>query len=206
MISALLTLALNQSQELIPVNFDQVTIMPKTGEEVGVLETGKGKIVFMFFPQVAPKHVSQVKMLLKNGTYTGTRFHRCISNFMIQGGDPKSKNLKLSNEWGTGGFDDKSRNEINIKAEFSELKHLRGVLSMARSGDPDSASSQFFIVQKAYPSLDGEYTAFGKVVTGLSIVDKIALTGPKNLQLNGTVEPSKAVVVKKAYLAKWPVK
>lgn len=179
---------------------------PKDGDDVAILETSAGKVVVMFYPTKAPNHVKNFLMLAGKGFYNGTRFHRCISGFMIQGGDPKSKDLKMASEWGTGGNMDKNGKEINVLAEFNDVKHVRGVLSMARSASPDSASSQFFIMVADNPGLDGQYTAFGKVVSGLDIVDKIVATGPADPNLNGSVEPSKAVVLKSAKVAKWPVK
>jgi|CXWL01.1.fsa_nt_gi cyclophilin family peptidyl-prolyl cis-trans isomerase len=178
---------------------------PKNGEEVGVFDTEKGKIVFMFFPDKAPKHVAQMKKLLKDGFYTGTRFHRCMNNFMIQGGDPKSKDIAMAGMWGQSGYVENGK-EVNIPAEFNDIKHLRGVCSAARSQDPNSASSQFFMMHAASSGLDGQYSAWGQVLSGMDAVDKIVLTGDPNPQANGAVEPSAAIVIKKASLEKWPVK
>jgi len=181
--------------------------MPVDGEEVAVLETAKGKIVVMFYPQVAPKTVENFKTLAKKGFYDGTRFHRCIANFMIQGGDPNSKDLAKAGMWGTGGNTDASGNEINVPGETGmKLLHKRGVISMANSGSPESASSQFFLMQQDYPSLDGGYTSFGKIVKGIEVVDEIVKTGSSNPADNGSVPPEKAVVLKKATIEKWPVK
>ncbi|MDI9638593.1 peptidylprolyl isomerase [Kamptonema cortianum] len=178
---------------------------PTEGEEVAVLETESGKIVVMFYPDVAPKHVENFKSLVSSGFYDGTRFHRCMPGFMIQGGDPKTKDVALQHEWGTGGnmVDGK---EKTIPAEFNSISHERGILSMARSNDPNSASSQFFLMHQVSPFLDGQYTAFGKVVSGLEVIDRIVATGPTDPNLNGTVDPRKAVVLKKATIQKWPVK
>ena len=126
---------------------------------------GYGTIHLELYGDVAPRTVSNFVRLAKRGFYDGLTFHRIIDGFMIQGGDPDAN--------GTGG----SKREI--KGEFSEngfennLKHERGVISMARGNDPDSASSQFFIVQTTYPSLDGKYAAFGKVTSGMEFVDMI---------------------------------
>jgi peptidyl-prolyl cis-trans isomerase B (cyclophilin B) len=205
MISALLTLALiQQSQELIPVHFDQEVIKPADGDEVGIIETTKGKIIVMFFPQVAPNHVKNFIKLSKDGFYNGTRFHRCIPGFMIQGGDPNSRKLDASDLWGTGGPIDSSGNRLSVNAEFSKLKHLRGVLSMARSSDPNSAGSQFFIMQANYPSLDGKYSAFGKVLEGMDVVDEIVKLG--NREDNGSVVPKNAVEINTVTIEKWPLK
>lgn len=206
MIPALLTLALTpQSQELISVNFDQEMIKPVEGDDIAVIETTKGKITAMFFPQVAPNHVANFVKLSKEGFYNGTRFHRCIPGFMIQGGDPNSRKLDASDLWGTGGPIDVSGNRISVKAEFSQLKHLRGVLSMARSSDPNSAGSQFFIMHATAASLDGKYSAFGKVIDGIEIIDEIVKTGPADRQKNGSVPPKDAVEITKVTITKWPL-
>jgi peptidyl-prolyl cis-trans isomerase B (cyclophilin B) len=176
---------------------------PKAGEEVGVIDTAKGKIVVMFRPDKAPKHVANFKMLANRKFYDGTRFHRCIPGFMIQGGDPNSKNLSQASMWGSGG-NVVGGSEVNVDLEPSDLKHEEGVLSMARSGDPNSASSQFFIMHAANTGLDGQYSAFGKVVSGQEVVDKIVLTGDANN--NGAVVPEMAVVVKSIRIVKWPIK
>lgn len=207
MLSALLTLALAQPSQdaLIPVTFDQVVIKPSEGEEVAVMDTTKGKIVLMFFPQVAPKHVANFINLSRTEFYNGTRFHRCMPGFMIQGGDPNSRKLEVADLWGTGGPQDESGRRLSVNAEFSKLKHLRGVLSMARSSDPNSAGSQFFIMHADYSSLDGQYSAFGKVVEGLDVVDEIVKTGPTDRTKNGSVIPKDAVQINKVTIAKWPL-
>lgn len=176
---------------------------PKDGEEVGVFETDKGRIVFMFFPDKAPNHVAQVKKLIGKGFYDGTRFHRCIDGFMVQGGDPNSRDLGKSSMWGSGGYVENGK-EVTVKAEFTDIQHKRGVLSAARSQSIDSASSQFFIMHKDTKSLDGQYSAWGQVLSGMDAVDKIVVTG--DAANNGAVKPEDAVVLKSAKLAKWPVK
>lgn len=178
--------------------------MPKDGDDVAVMETSMGRIVLMFFPDNAPKHVANFKGLVKDKFYDGVRFHRCIKNFMIQGGDPNSKELAKAGLWGTGGHMVDGK-EVTIPAEFeSGIPHVRGVLSMARSQDPNSASSQFFIMHDNAPFLDGKYSSFGKVVSGMDVVDQIVMTGDPND--NGHVEPEKAVVIKSVKLEKWPLK
>jgi peptidyl-prolyl cis-trans isomerase B (cyclophilin B) len=176
---------------------------PADGDEVAVIETGKGRIIVMFYPQVAPNHVANFKELANKKFYDGTRFHRCIPGFMIQGGDPKSKSMDMAGEWGTGGnmVDGK---EKQVMAEFSGLKHTRGVLSMARSMDPNSASSQFFLMHQDSAQLDGKYSAFGRIVSGQEVVDEIVKTGDPNN--NGAVQPNEAVLVKTIRIATWPVK
>lgn len=160
-----------------------------------LLETEKGNITVKFFPEKAPMHVANFKELVKSGFYDGMRFHRCIPGFMIQSGDPKSKDLGMYNEWGTGG-NVIDGIEKRVKAEFNDTNHKRGILSMARSADPDSASSQFFIMQQDTPGLNGEYSAFGEVVSGMDVVDQIVVTGDPNE--NGRVKADEAIILKKA--------
>lgn len=131
-----------------------------------IMETTMGNIELEFFPDKAPKHVKNFIKLAQDDFYDGTRFHRVIPGFMIQGGDPNSKSDDKSKH-GTGGPG------YSIDAEFNDTKHLRGILSMARSSDPDSAGSQFFIMTDNAPHLDGQYTAFGRVTKGMDVVDKI---------------------------------
>jgi len=176
---------------------------PAEGEEVAVLETGKGRIILMFFPDKAPKHVERFKMLANKKFYDGTRFHRCIPGFMIQGGDPNSKDLSKSNMWGTGGYSDGGA-ERNVPAEFNDINHVAGILSAARSSDPNSASSQFFLMQGTAASLNGQYSAYGKVVSGQDVVDAIVVTGDAGN--NGAVVPKEAIVLKSVTIQKWPVK
>ncbi len=179
---------------------------PAEGDEVAVLETDEGRIILMFYPQVAPNHVENFKSLVKEGFYDGTRFHRCIPGFMIQGGDPNSSDINLSANWGVGGKLNEDGSERNVKFEGNtKIKHDRGVLSMARSpGDYNSASSQFFIMVADNPGLDGEYSSFGRVVEGMDVADKIVKTG--DAENNGKVQPQDAVLIKKATIQTWPVK
>jgi peptidyl-prolyl cis-trans isomerase B (cyclophilin B) len=136
------------------------------GKEVAVIETTHGNIKLEFFEDKAPGHVKNFKDLANKDFYNGTTFHRVIPGFMIQGGDPNSKSDDRSSH-GTGGPGH------TIDAEFNDVKHERGVLSMARSQDPNSAGSQFFICVKDAFFLDGQYTAFGKVIEGMDVADKI---------------------------------
>jgi len=131
-----------------------------------VIETKFGKIELKFFPEKAPNHVNNFIELAKKGFYDGTTFHRIIPNFMIQGGDPNSKDHDKSKH-GTGGPG------YAVKAEFNDIPHKKGILSMARSMDPDSAGSQFFICAAEARSLDRKYTVFGEVASGIEVVDKI---------------------------------
>lgn len=141
-----------------------------TTNEVAVIKTTAGEMVVEFWPEVAPKTVENFKTLAKKGFYDGTAFHRVIKDFMIQGGDPLTKDPSQEARWGTGdpGY--------KIKAEFNERSHTRGVLSMARSNDPDSAGSQFFICHGNPTFLDRKYTTFGKVIKGDDVLEKIGTT------------------------------
>jgi peptidyl-prolyl cis-trans isomerase B (cyclophilin B) len=139
-------------------------------DEVAVIKTSEGTMVVEFWPDVAPKTVENFKKLAKEGFYNGTAFHRVIRDFMIQGGDPLTKDASKEAMWGTGdpGY--------KIKAEFNDKSHTKGVISMARSADPDSAGSQFFICHGNPTFLDHQYTAFGKLIKGEDVLDKIATT------------------------------
>ena len=136
--------------------------------EVAVIKTTEGEMVIEFWPDVAPKTVENFKTLAKKGFYDGTCFHRVIKDFMIQGGDPLTKDPSQEGSWGTGGPG------YQIKAEFSDRHHDRGVISMARSQNPDSAGSQFFICHGNPRFLDKQYTAFGKLIKGDDVLEKIA--------------------------------
>lgn len=135
-----------------------------------VIETEKGTIKAELYPDVAPITVANFQKLVSEGFYDGLTFHRIIEGFMIQGGDPKGN--------GSGGSPDKIKGEFLANGVENNLKHERGVLSMARSNAMDSASSQFFIMQEAAPHLDGLYAAFGKVTEGIEVVDKIVEETP----------------------------
>ena len=136
------------------------------GKAIAVIETVHGTIKLEFFDDLAPGHVKNFKDLAGKGFYDGTTFHRVVPGFMIQGGDPNSKTGNRSSH-GSGGPG------YTIDAEFNDVKHERGVLSMARSGEPNSAGSQFFICVKDAFFLDGQYTAFGRVIEGMDVADKI---------------------------------
>lgn len=138
--------------------------------EVAIIKTSEGEMVLEFWSDVAPGHVENFKKLAKQGFYNGTCFHRVIRDFMIQGGDPNTKDESKQRSWGTGGPG------YQIKAEFNDKAHVRGVLSMARSSDPNSAGSQFFICHGDPRFLDRQYTAFGKLIKGDEVLEKIATT------------------------------
>lgn len=159
--------------------------------EIAVLDTSMGKITIEFFPNAAPKHVENFKTLARKGFYDGVKFHRVIKGFMIQAGDPNSKDNDPSND-GTGNAG------YTLKNEFNSISHKRGIVSMARGGHSvDSASCQFFIMHKDNPSLDNQYTVFGRVISGMETVDKIAET-PTGARDN----PVTPVVIKKVTLEK----
>jgi peptidyl-prolyl cis-trans isomerase B (cyclophilin B) len=138
----------------------------KMSEQQAIIRTKLGDITLKFFPEVAPNHVNNFIELAKKGFYNGTIFHRVVPKFVIQGGDPNSKNPDRSKH-GMGGPG------YQAKAEFNKKPHRRGTLSMARSAHPDSAGSQFFICVADSSFLDGQYTVFGEVVKGIEVVDKI---------------------------------
>ncbi len=143
--------------------------MPEATQSRAIIETKFGEMEVEFLPDKAPGHVKNFLDLAGKGFYDGTTFHRVIPGFMIQGGDPNTKDSKASRDrHGTGGPGH------SVKAEFNDTSHKRGVLSMARSSDPDSAGSQFFICVKDSAFLDRQYTAFGRVVRGMEVADKIA--------------------------------
>ena len=131
-----------------------------------IIKTNLGNIKFNLLPDIAPETVRNFSQLVKSGFYNETLFHRVIPGFMIQGGDPNTKNPDKST-WGQGGPGH------NLKAEFSPRSHLRRIVSMARATDPDSAGSQFFIVTSDSTFLDKQYTVFGEVVEGMEVADKI---------------------------------
>jgi cyclophilin family peptidyl-prolyl cis-trans isomerase len=158
--------------------------------EVAVIETSKGTIEIAFMEDKAPGHVKNFKDLANKKFYDGTTFHRVIPGFMIQGGDPNSKSPdKSKHGMGDPGY--------SIKAEFNDVPHARGIVSMARSGHPDSAGSQFFIVVKDSNFLDGKYTVFGKVTQGMDVVDQI-VNAPRDPRDN----PNERIEMKRVKIEK----
>ena len=143
---------------------------PTAAKEVAVVKTSEGEMVLEFWPDVAPGHVENFKKLAKKGYYDGQCFHRVIKGFMIQGGDPNTKDESKKASWGQGGPG------YTIKAEFNKKPHVRGTLSMARTPDPNSAGSQFFICHGTPSFLDGQYTVFGQLIKGDDVLEKIATT------------------------------
>lgn len=154
----------------------------------GIITTKFGDIEVELYSDSAPKTVENFKALTKKGFYDGLIFHRIVPGFVIQGGDPYTRDTTNRRRWGTGGPG------WNIKAEFNKNTHSRGVLSMARSQDPDSAGSQFFIVLKDSNFLDGQYTIFGKVKSGMDAVDKIASLETDHA--DAPINPDQAEIIK----------
>ncbi len=142
-----------------------------------LVKTKFGEMEIVLFPELAPKHVESFLKLAKSGFYNGTIFHRIIPGFMIQGGDPLTKDPANRNRYGTGGPG------YNLPAEFNKVAHEKGILSAARTADPNSAGSQFFIMADKAPHLDGQYTVFGEIVKGLEIVDTI-VNQPRDMKDN----------------------
>ncbi len=172
---------------------------PPATKEVAVIKTTKGEMTVEFWGDVAPKTVENFKKLAREGFYNGTAFHRIIKGFMIQGGDPNTKDPSKEAMFGTGGPGYK------INAEFNARKHEAGVISMARSADPNSAGSQFFICLDTASNLDGQYTAFGKLTKGDDVLQKI---GDTPVVSNGRERsvPSERIGVESVAIVSVPVK
>lgn len=145
---------------------------PEPGPKA-IIKTKFGDMHVKFFPDVAPNHVENFIKLAKSGFYNGTIFHRVIPGFMIQGGDPNTKDSLRKDKYGLGGPKDEKGNPVSLKAEFNETHHKRGIVSMARADQPDTAGSQFFVVVEESSFLDLKYTAFGEVTKGMGVADKI---------------------------------
>ena len=158
--------------------------------EVAVIKTSEGEIVVQFWTDAAPNTIENFKKLARSGFYNGTIFHRIVKGFMIQGGDPTSKDPAKENRYGEGGPGYK------IKAEFNNHPHERGVISMAREMDPDSAGSQFFICLAPVPRLDHQYTTFGKLIKGDDVLAKIG-DAPVTFAHGENSKPTKRVVINK---------
>mgnify|MGYP001239555551 FL=1 len=174
--------ALNMKTNLLPYQIDaikdkanQFIPEPVSDNDIVILETSRGTMKLKLFPKIAPKHCTNFKKLANSGFYDGTKFHRIIPGFMIQGGDINSRDNDGDNDgFGGPGW--------TVDAEFSDRPHLRGTLSMARSADPNSAGSQFFICVADAPHLDGKYTVFGEVIDKVHIVDHIVNTPSEHTQ------------------------
>ena len=157
--------------------------------EVAVIKTSEGEMVVQFWTDAAPNTIENFKKLAREGFYDGTIFHRIVKGFMIQGGDPNSKDPAKENSYGQGGP------SYKIKAEFNDHSHQRGVISMARSSDPDSAGSQFFICLAPVPRLDHQYTTFGKLIKGTDVLEKIGDTPVTRNSSGENSKPTKRVVI-----------
>ncbi|HJX98931.1 MAG TPA: peptidylprolyl isomerase [Chthoniobacterales bacterium] len=164
---------------------------PSSQNEVAVIKTSEGDMVVQFWTDAAPNTIENFKKLAKQGFYNGTIFHRIVKGFMIQGGDPNSKDPNKEAKYGEGGPGYK------IKAEFNDHSHERGVISMAREPDPDSAGSQFFICLAPVTRLDHQYTTFGKLIKGDDVLTKIGDTPVTRNSMGENSKPTKRVTIEK---------
>jgi peptidyl-prolyl cis-trans isomerase B (cyclophilin B) len=160
-----------------------------TSNEVAVIKTDEGEMVVQFWTDAAPNTIENFKKLARQGFYDGTIFHRIVKGFMIQGGDPNSKDPGKESSYGEGGPGYK------VKAEFNNHSHDRGVISMARGPDPDSAGSQFFICLASVRRLDGQYTTFGKLIKGVDVLEKIGNTPVERNAQGEMSKPTKRIVI-----------
>jgi peptidyl-prolyl cis-trans isomerase B (cyclophilin B) len=167
LVAGIVTARADDTQTNTPTN---ASMSNSNTAEVAIINTTEGTMVIQFWADAAPNTIANFKKLAEKGFYDGTAFHRVIKGFMIQGGDPLTKDVTREDMWGTGdpGY--------KIKAEFNDHSHQRGVISMARSNDPDSAGSQFFICDGNPTFLDHQYTTFGKLIKGDDVLTKIANT------------------------------
>jgi peptidyl-prolyl cis-trans isomerase B (cyclophilin B) len=180
LLAAILAVASVNAEEQKPMN---------SANEVALIKTSEGEMIAEFWTDVAPNTVENFKKLARSGFYDGTAFHRIVKGFMIQGGDPLTKDPAKESRYGTGdpGY--------KIKAEFNDRSHERGVLSMARSSDPDSAGSQFFICLANVRRLDHQYTTFGKIIKGDDVLGKIGDTEVATSDSGERSKPTKRVTV-----------
>jgi peptidyl-prolyl cis-trans isomerase B (cyclophilin B) len=162
-----------------------------TRNEVAVIHTNEGDMVIQFWTDAAPNTIENFKKLARQGLYNGTIFHRIVKGFMIQGGDPNSKDPAKEESYGAGGPGYK------VKAEFNDHSHDRGVISMAREPDPDSAGSQFFICLAPVTRLDHQYTTFGKLIKGDDVLEKIGDTPVTRNSMGENSKPTKRVTIEK---------
>jgi peptidyl-prolyl cis-trans isomerase B (cyclophilin B) len=186
---SILAVALLLSSALFAAEENKENPPMNASNEVAVIKTSEGDMVVRFWNDAAPNTIENFKKLARSGFYDGTIFHRIVKGFMIQGGDPNSKDPGKESSYGEGSPGYK------IKAEFNDHSHERGVISMARGPDPDSAGSQFFICLASVPRLDHQYTTFGKLIKGDDVLGKI---GDMPVTRNGTGEnskPTKRVVI-----------
>jgi peptidyl-prolyl cis-trans isomerase B (cyclophilin B) len=167
----------------------QDTIPMNSSNEVAVIKTSEGDMLVQFWTDAAPNTVENFKKLARQGFYDGTIFHRIVKGFMIQGGDPNSKDPAKQDSYGEGGPG------YNVKAEFNDHSHDRGVISMARGPDPDSGGSQFFICLAPVHRLDHQYTTFGKLIRGQDVLEKIGDTPVTKNSMGEPSKPTKRVVI-----------
>jgi peptidyl-prolyl cis-trans isomerase B (cyclophilin B) len=160
-----------------------------SSNEVAVIKTSEGDMVVQFWTDAAPNTIENFKKLARQGFYDGTIFHRIVKGFMIQSGDPNSKDPAKEDSYGQGGPG------YNIKAEFNDHSHERGVISMARGPDPDSAGSQFFVCLAPVHRLDHQYTTFGKLIKGQDVLEKIGDTPVTRNSVGEPSKPTKRVVI-----------
>ncbi len=186
LLSSALFAADQKKEETSPVN---------AGNEVAVIKTSEGEMVVQFWTDAAPNTIENFKKLARSGFYNGTIFHRIVKGFMIQGGDPNSKDPAKEDRYGAGGPGYK------IKAEFNDHGHERGVISMAREPDPDSAGSQFFICLGPVPRLDHQYTTFGKLIRGDDVLEKIGNRPVIRNSMGENSKPTTRVVIEKIDIA-----
>jgi peptidyl-prolyl cis-trans isomerase B (cyclophilin B) len=186
---SILVVALLLSSALFAAEENKENPPMNASNEVAVIETSEGDMVLQFWTDAAPNTVENFKKLARSGFYDGTIFHRVVKGFMIQGGDPNSKDPGKESSYGQGGPGYK------IKAEFNDRSHERGVISMARSSDPDSAGSQFFICLASVSRLDHQYTTFGKLIKGGDVLAKIGDTPVTRSSSGENSKPTKRVVI-----------
>ena len=189
MTKILLTLLVSVASVAAQENKPEKTV--NASNEVAVIKTSEGDMVVQFWTDAAPNTIQNFKKLAKQGFYNGTIFHRIVKGFMIQGGDPNSKDPAKENSYGAGGPGYK------IKAEFNDHSHERGVISMAREPDPDSAGSQFFICLAPVTRLDHQYTTFGKLIKGEDVLEKIGDTPVTRNSMGEVSKPTKRITIDK---------
>jgi peptidyl-prolyl cis-trans isomerase B (cyclophilin B) len=186
---SILAVALLLSSALFAAEENKENPPMNASNEVAVIKTSEGDMVVRFWNDAAPNTIENFKKLARSGFYDGTIFHRIVKGFMIQGGDPNSKDPGKESSYGEGGPGYK------IKAEFNDRSHERGVISMARSSDPDSAGSQFFICLAPVARLDHQYTTFGKLIKGDDVLEKIGDTHVTRSSTGENSKPTKRVVI-----------
>src|SRR5438876_1571947 len=186
---SILAVALLFSSALFAAEENQENPTMNASNEVAIIKTSEGEMVVQFWTDAAPNTIENFKKLARSGFYDGTIFHRIVKGFMIQGGDPNSKDPAKESSYGEGGPGYK------IKAEFNDHSHARGVISMARNPDPDSAGSQFFICLASVPRLDHQYTTFGKLTKGDDVLGKIGDTAVTANSQGEKSKPTKRVVI-----------